>query len=164
MDLEATSWVTETSEDSAVSLVSEWYLECQAVRQVKALELPPLGQAEVSEAAALLKWEHQVCLEAFRADPTFSGLSHKPTTKYSQVMVLPSILATAMAATVWVLAAIPLDTEMVTVLEAQVSLVLLGLVLSNLWRREADPQARLAGPARAEVPPVDPLLPLRGLK
>lgn len=148
-----------------VSVVSAWYLECQAVLSDQALELPSLGLAQVPQAAAPLKWAHQVFQEALRPDPAISGVSHKPsTTKDSQVMVLPTILAKAMAPTVQVTVSIPLDTDMVTGLEAQVSLVLLHLVVSNLWRREVDPQGLLARPAPAEVPPVEALLRLRGLK
>lgn len=171
MDLEAPISALGTSAASAVSVVlvalvvSARYLECQAVLLDQALELPSLGLTQVLQAAALLKWAHQLSQEALRVVPAIYGVPHKPsTTKDSQVMVLPIILAKAMTPTVQVTVSIPLDTDMVTALEAKVSLVLLHLALRDLWRREVDPQALLARPAPAEVPQVEGLLRLRGLK
>lgn len=59
----------------------------------------------------------------------------------------------------------PVHSEVATAWEAQVSLVLLHLALNFLWHLEAEvPQAQLAGPARAQVAPVEPPLRLQGLK
>lgn len=62
-------------------------------------------------------------------------------------------------------ASIPVDSEVVTAWEAQVSLVLLHLALNSLWHLEAEVhQAQLAVPAQAQGALEDLPLRLQGLK
>lgn len=141
------------------------------------LELPALGLEQMAEAAAMSQQAPQDLPGALGQDPAFSGMARKPaTTKYNQVMVLHSILAmvwaTYMVATARMAPMfrtaytfIHLDLEVVTAWEAQVPLVLLDLVLSYLWRWEAERHPALSvGLAQAQVAPAAALLLLRGLK
>lgn len=111
-------------------------------------------------------------------DPAFNGVARKAhTTQDYLFTVAHTIMAKGMdmahTAQVFstvrtpcmVTVATPVDSEVVSAWEPQVPSVQWDLLLSNLWRQEAEGhQALQAGPARARGPAVPVLPRLPGLK